>query len=1515
MTTEPSPRRPPRRLRAILDALGIALVFSLALVGTALVHLPSPVGRALLTDGINAALRDVFFGTVRVESVARVGVGSVHLSAISVIDEQGNRVLHLQNATAQVSLPSLLRTLLGPGAGDRFVQLPHIRAESAEVTLVTDPTHGGVTIARALTTRPTAVAEPASPGLRRNTVVHLPAVEVGRVAGRFRMAALEQLAPELIGLRGSVQVDETGVEVKVQRFGLTALGLPAPVKGTATVQVNAPSSVNVQFSGFVGESEMQATFAWREGTIETQVLAPRVNPDTVRQFWPPWPLSEPLALAAGATGTVDRLDFTAKLSATPPSTNSDAPASEVHLKGILLLDEDVRADFETEVNDLSLNLLGAAWPASAFDAELSTTLTYRAGAVTQHTTGSSAATTLAEVPVPQISLEVTTTTNRTDLAARIQEPGANGELAVAFLPSGNVDAILRVPVVYLDRQRRLPRGLRGKASVTAKGQLTNGRLHVDANATVSNFQTSSARIGSAQVSARTNWSLDPSSAQSPIQVSVVATEVVMDQLRFAHASGNATVTGNSVRAQLSLVDPDGRQIGAKGNYDLAAERLTGLRLTAQRGDLVGQASVPLLDLRGPIVEIDAFTVHRENCTASSCPKVEGRGRYSPAGLLANAEVENVALERLWPVLGVSIPVYGTVNGNLDVHLDNDRREANLALSARGLSVSGYPKSDLDVRAQLSGRQVDGQMAAKNDLGIVIAGRTGVVLDGEPLDKSSWERATGTLELTAQMASLEPVRLLVNSPLLESLDGTVRAKVAVQRLTPDGYPTASAELDARDVQLELDTGAETPLRVVKHRVYLNSTLDPARLTLYASGVIDDPTGTLLRFNGQLPLDASEGLTLSLHDAISINGTLEPRELASVPYFSSPLSGKLSGQVTLYGTLNAPEAKATFHLVDLTAAALDDQQRLSVQTNLHYALPRGEFTSEVLGVSGRQAVVLGRVDGNVNPYNPVFRGSARLALAQFPLAVITPLADLDVGGEVSGMVEFSDAARPYVDVQLEAEKLTSGGSALGASALEFRAEPGAIQGRFDIRQAELGADATSKGVVVSLDARSDPGLFPLPHNVAEVHAELQAQELNAAVFAPLLTGIVARLNGALDATVTFDGTRDGETKDWTTRASGVAHLRDGRAYVEGIGLEFQDVTLDVVATPFGRQTHLAFDRMQARARSEVVNFEGRGQLFLQGLDVVSGSANVFLRDVPITLQGLNLGKATGALSAQLEHRPEWDIPGPYFGKPYMMVNGTLGNWQLRASSSASRSLIDTSPNPEVTVVQGKKTAERRDVLPFRIVLDLGRDTQFSLADLDLPLSGETRIDYTDQAVISGTLNLKRGGRVPILGHVFEVQNGAVRLNPAQPSNPYIDIILAGQAKDGSTVNVTLTGTMQEPLVSPPLGQLNELLGGGAATAVSGGVQALGVNSLLGDNVQFRVGSDEDDQELARYSAAVQIRESLWFEVNYARTETNAFRTDNNNAVSGTLDYRFNDNWSLRTEAGTTGGSVDVVWQYRY
>lgn len=1505
MTSAATESKPHFKLRRLTSAVGVALVFILSVALSTLAHLRMPVGRALLTDAVNTALSDVFWGTVRLEGIDHIGIKVIRLSGASVTDERGDRLIHLSDVRIHLTLPQLIGSLL-PSVGERVLQLPPIRAESAEVTLTSDPQYGGVTLARALTPRPT----PPTPGSKHEaspTTVLLPSIELGRVAGRFKIPVLDALLPELAAVHGSVQVTDAGVLVDVKRFGLVVGGLAAPMRGTAAVQVNAPKSVEVQLAGFLGESELQASFAWREGAIEAHASSPRLLPATVKRFLPQWPLTRPLAVRARANGGVDRLDIDATVEGNSLSQDSTSETSIVHVQGQLSLGEAIGAEFATQVTDLSLDLLGEPWPASSLDANFATKLDYRGSLLEQTTTGNVQPTTIADVPVPEVALEVTTTAHQTELRAVLHEPNAKGELTAVHLASGDIEASLKVPRLYLDTSRRLPKGLRGVASIEAKGQLRQGRMALGADATVNHFEVAGLRVGRAKLSAQTQRAL-AQATQGAVSFTLDAEKFAYRELAFGQLRGRATWSGETVRTEIALLDEDGRQLAAQGKFNTTSKQIRDLVVTARRSDLVGKAVLPLVDVSGPVVEVESLDIQRAGCSQGRCPHVTGSGRYAPGQLRAKLDAKDVALERLWPVIGLVSPVYGLVDANVDVELGGGEDRAEFDLDGRELSFSGYPKTTIELSAHLHDDRLESKLAAKNALGIVVNGVASATLGGSPLDPESWRRAVGTLELQGQLDSLEPVRLIANIPNVQSLDGSAHAKVIAQRHTATSYPTISAEFDVQDLGAEISREDGLPIKVVGHRAYVNATLDAEREVLYASGLLEDASGPLLRLNGQLPIDTSNDLAVAARAPLLVNGTLEPRDVGSLVYFDSPVSGQLGGQLTIYGTLDAPEARARLHLTDLTAAALDDKLPLSIQTSAHYALPSGSLSAEVLGVSGNQSVILGRAEGTFTPADPHFRGQARLALDAFPLSVVAPLAALELGGDVTGIVEVADSPSPAADVQLEIDDLTSGGNALGRGILQAHAKLGGANARFELEHSTQGMD-------VVFEAVSPTDRLPTSANVESIHARVIARQLNAAVFSPWMSGIVARLNGELDSDVSLDWKKDETDAAGYTRASGLAHLRRGKAYVEGLGLELQDVTLDVVATPLEERTHIAIDRVQARARSETINIEGRGQLILTGARVESGSANALFRDVPITLQGLNLGKATGALGAQLERKESWDQPGPYFGKPYLLVNATLGNWQLRASSSASRSLIDATPHSEVVVVQGEHPEEHREVIPYRIVLDLGRDTQFSLADLDIPLSGETRIDYTDRAVISGILTLKRGGRVPILGHVFEVQSGALRLNPTQPSNPYIDILLAGRAKDGTPVNVTLTGTMQSPIVSPPLGQLSELLGGGAATALSGGVQALGLNSLLGDSVQFRVGSDENNQDLARYSAAVQIRESLWFEVNYARTETNAFRTDNNNAVSGTLDYRFDDNWSLRTEAGTTGGSVDVVWQYRY
>jgi hypothetical protein len=66
-------------------------------------------------------------------------------------------------------------------------------------------------------------------------------------------------------------------------------------------------------------------------------------------------------------------------------------------------------------------------------------------------------------------------------------------------------------------------------------------------------------------------------------------------------------------------------------------------------------------------------------------------------------------------------------------------------------------------------------------------------------------------------------------------------------------------------------------------------------------------------------------------------------------------------------------------------------------------------------------------------------------------------------------------------------------------------------------------------------------------------------------------------------------------------------------------------------------------------------------------------------------------------------------------------------------------------------------------------------------------------------------------------------------------------------------------------------------------------------------------------------VPIGDQLWFEGSYkalsTRDANDANATNASSAWSGTVDWRFRRNWSLRTELGTIGTGVDLVWNYRY
>src|SRR5690606_16228014 len=115
---------------------------------------------------------------------------------------------------------------------------------------------------------------------------------------------------------------------------------------------------------------------------------------------------------------------------------------------------------------------------------------------------------------------------------------------------------------------------------------------------------------------------------------------------------------------------------------------------------------------------------------------------------------------------------------------------------------------------------------------------------------------------------------------------------------------------------------------------------------------------------------------------------------------------------------------------------------------------------------------------------------------------------------------------------------------------------------------------------------------------------------------------------------------------------------------------------------------------------------------------------------------------------------------------------------------------------------------------------------------------------------------GSRLPLLGKRFDVLAGTIRLDPKELGNPELDIALSGTSPEGDVVNLSVTGTLKEPELDPPPSELQALLGGGTATILGGGVQALGFNELLGESVgavELRVKAGEQEEDDPSYAAA--------------------------------------------------------------
>jgi hypothetical protein len=219
----------------------------------------------------------------------------------------------------------------------------------------------------------------------------------------------------------------------------------------------------------------------------------------------------------------------------------------------------------------------------------------------------------------------------------------------------------------------------------------------------------------------------------------------------------------------------------------------------------------------------------------------------------------------------------------------------------------------------------------------------------------------------------------------------------------------------------------------------------------------------------------------------------------------------------------------------------------------------------------------------------------------------------------------------------------------------------------------------------------------------------------------------------------------------------------------------------------------------------------------------------------------------------------------------------------------------------------------------------------------IRGSPEISIEESFQMGGTIELVRGSRFVVLGRNFIIDRGLVMFDTNEALNPHIQAVANWNAPNAVQVRVTVGGTLNAPTLqwssepALPGGEadiISLVLGGGGGSdeaSVGRTPIAIAANELSDvEGLEFYTTSHAaagdgrvaslSDASWDSYTAAYQISDELWFEGSY-KSGSAGMQSNPRKGVSGTLDWRFHPQWSVRTEIGTLGAGLDLMWQYRY
>lgn len=1508
----------------VLRAAGLFLTFAVSLFVGAGLHADLPPGRRLAGRALQKALGGLLHGTVEVGPFERIGLWGARVKDAVLVDEYGRRVIVLTGVRAALPPLVLLHDIL-LGTPPLNVIVKHVRVERARVDFVADPKSGEPTIARAITPRPSASGPSTGPSTAPR--VYLPSIELGFIDLRTDLVDVPPIRATLRKVEGELLVNEYGLAVDVKRFGMVVRGLgPSEARGTATLSARAPGPLKITFDGFYGDVETRLHTILSSSGLEAAVDVTSASPEAVRRVWPEWPVRE---------NTTAHLELRGHLPTLEAKAWARARETEVNVEGPVLLGKEPSALLTLGVRRFDARLVTGDAPETDVSMDATVIARTASGKPTAEVHARTEPALVDRTVIPAVDVHGTWDGEKAAGTMRIAEPGlpVTGTFAVTKDGVWDVDARTAETVDLARIPRIQDAGLAGRGRGHARLHGEGGKFRALYDADVTDFGAPGVRLSRARVTGEASGALN-ALPRTRLTVKVAGTSatagtLVLDTVKV---EANGDLTGFTVDGLATQAN--GPELRANGKLSLLGRpTLSGMKLSLRRDPVLVEGEIDQLDLDDGAIAIKNVRV------TGAGGELTGAVRIAEGLLELEARGENVDLDALSRAVGLPRGVFGgRLRLNVDVAVGKDVTRGRVRAGLGNGTIANVGGISLQVSGDLQDETFTGGLSGLV-AGIGTFGATwNTKLAGPATDPESYRRMTGTAEVQIGNVRLPLVSaLLPNDNPVTRIGGTAGARILVDRPDASTLPNFFTTVSTHELSVELKTG-EKKTRIDGIDATLTGTLDGSTGESTGTTLLVDENGDLLTATGTIRLDL-DGLLKDPESALSkladtpvdavVN--LPPRRLDALPELVrvTSIAGTVSGSATLRGSFAHPTLFVKATGAQLAADSTDLNRPVDVQLEGRYEWDTRTVNARAVGLLGRAQVATANLRAAIPESGfPDLSGDVRLDVSGLPVDLLGAFSRNAVGGLAYGSARFEK--RPGTGAfssKLQILQATVDKTPLGEAHLEIDATSPVARATVKFSGARGSLDGELTAPVAF------PGFAPVFSPTGNIQGKAVARDFSAAVIAPALIGIASRVSGRLDAELNLELTPEPGTSppSWIGGVHGTADLTEGTAFIEPLGVDVRNLAFSLNADGQGKRTDISVRDIRGRIRSATDNVHGSLDLNLEGVSLLSGTAELQANDMPLLLQGAPQGRATGHATATLRSEPD-----------AMVVDVNVPRLVVELPPASTRAVINTRAHPEVVVLQFEKPVTAQETYRlWRLVVDLGKNVRLRRNDIDLPVTGTPTIELGGpETQITGTVFLTPGGRLPLLGKVFTIERGRVEFETGDASNPKVDVRAVWRARGDTLVIIQVEGTLQENQIAlrsePPLPQPEVfalLLGGrsgdtndyyvdprtqantgGAAgsVALGSGVSALGLNELIANNpVELRV---ESSQNRPRYTAAVRIRENLWFEASsYTRMDLGG--TKGRNVVSGTVDYRFTDKWSLRTEIGSIGGAMDLLWQYRY